>query len=71
MLSKSAKLYAHDNTLVDIKDVICDDKYVYDRGNGNKSAYCHYDDGVEFWDAIPSRWRGWKLSQKLTGKREA
>lgn len=64
---KSCKFYA-DGTIVDIQDVLCLKKYIYDRGNGKKTAYLHYVDGVEIWDTNPALWQGWKLGYRMNAE---
>lgn len=54
-----------DGTIVDINDVLCMKLYVYDRGNGRKTAYVHYTNNVEIWDTMPGMWKGWKLGYRM------
>lgn len=61
---RNCTFYA-DGSIVDIKDVECLKMYIYDRGNGRKTAYLHYVDGVEIWDNDPVYGKGWKLGYRL------
>ena len=69
-IKKDAKYYPNDNTIADISDVLCAHKHIYDRGNGNKTAYCHYVDGLEIWEFSPECWHGWKLMHKIVSEKE-
>ena len=64
---KNCTFYA-DGTVTDIKDVLCVKMFLYDRGNGKKTAYLHYVDGVEIWDTNPKLWKGWKLGYRLNAE---
>lgn len=44
--------------------------YLYERGNGRKTMYCHYVDGMEIWEYNPGLWKGWKLMHKIDGETE-
>lgn len=44
--------------------------YVYDRGNGRRTVYVHYVDGLEVWEYNPNLWRGWKLMSRVIGEVE-
>lgn len=44
--------------------------YIYNRGNGRKTAYLHYTDGMMIYEQSPGLWKGWRLMLKLTGDRE-
>lgn len=64
---KNCTFYANGN-VTDINDVLCAHKYVYDRGNGRKTAYLHYVDGMEIWELTPGLWKGWKLMHRTVGE---
>lgn len=57
-----------DGNVVDIRKVKCAKCYIYDRGNGRKTAYLHYVDGVEIWDTNPALWKGWKLGYRMNAE---
>ena len=65
---RKCTFYANGN-VVDIKDVECAHKYIYDRGNGRKTAYLHYVDGMEIWELTPGLWKGWKLMHRTVGEK--
>ena len=51
--------------LADIESHPCGHKYIYDRGDGRKTAYLHYVDGMETWELYPKYWDGWKLMLRV------
>ena len=67
---KNCTFYENGN-VIDIREVLCPHKYIYDRGNGRKTAYLHYIDGMEIWEFLPELWNGWKLMHQVVGKRES
>ena len=54
----------------DINDIVCANRYIYDRGYGRKTAYLHYVDGTMTYDYCPDQWRGWRLMHIFVGERE-
>ena len=45
-------------------------RFIYDRGNGRKTAYLHYVDGMEIWERNPNLWKGWQLMVRVLGEQE-
>lgn len=45
-------------------------QYTYDRGNGRKTTYIHYVDGMEIWELCPDLWKGWKLMHRFIAEKE-
>lgn len=63
--------YAADwNTIPDIESVPCTKKYIYDRGNGRKTAFLHYVDGIAVYEYCPGLWHGWKRMHTIIGESE-
>lgn len=58
------------NTIDDIESVPCVKKYIYDRGNGRKTAFLHFVDGMQIYDLCPGLWHGWKLGLTIVGESE-
>ena len=59
------------NKIDDINDITSGKKYIYDRGNGWKTAVIHYHDGMEIWDTSPAFGKGWKCGFRLINGKES
>lgn len=58
------------NTVEDIESIPCARLYIYDRGNGRKTAFLHFVDGMQIYDLCPGLWHGWKLGHTIVGESE-
>lgn len=54
----------------DINSIPCARRIIYDRKNGNKTAFLHYIDGMNIYELCPNLWKGWKLMHQFVGETE-